>query len=294
MSRRSRGGGGMRACWRNAGGVDLGTLGAGLALAVGLSGPAAAAATSVDCLIEPARVVEVRSPVVGLVEKVHARRGDTIRKGQVLVTIDSGVEQSAADTARFRAQAEGALQLAAARSEAAAEKARRMEALFGAEFVSAQARDDAVAEARLARAELKTARENAELARLDHRQAVEQLNRRTLRSPFNGVIVDQYLYPGALVESGEGRKPILKIAETQPLAVQALLPSRHLLQVKVGDAAVVVPEAPFTREIPARIAIVDRVVDSAAGTFGVVLHLPNARHELPSGIRCTLRLPGVQ
>ena len=46
-----------------------------------------------------------------------------------------------------------------------------------------------------------------ELARLDHRQAVEQLNRRTLRSPFNGVVVDQYQYPGALVEAGEGRKP---------------------------------------------------------------------------------------
>jgi len=262
-------------------------------LALGAAAPALAAA-GFDCLIEPAQVVEVRSPVIGLVEQVHARRGDTIRKGQVLVTIDSGVEKSAADTARFRAQAEGALQLARARREAADEKARRMNELFGEEFVSAQARDDAVAEARLARAELKTAEENAELARLDHRQAVEQLNRRTLRSPFNGVVVDQYQYPGALVEAGEGRKPILKIAETQPLSVQALLPARYLPQVKVGTAAVVVPEAPFTRNIPARIAVVDRVVDSAAGTFGVVLRLPNLRQDLPGGIRCTLQLPDLK
>ena len=31
-------------------------------------------------------------------------------------------------------------------------------------------------------------------------------------------------------------------------------------------------------------------VMSAAGTFGVVLELPNARHQLPGGIRCKLRL----
>lgn len=256
--------------------------------------PARDGRTVFDCLIEPAQVVEIRSPVIGLLDAVHVRRGETIRRGQVLVTIESGVERSAADAARFRAQAEGALQVARARLEAANAKARRMEELLGEAFVSVQARDDAVAEARLIQAELKSAEENAELARLEHRQALEQLQRRTLRSPFNGVVVDQYLYPGALVDGSEGRKPILKIAETQPLAVQVLLPARYLPQVKVGAAAVVVPESPFSRELQARIALVDRVVDAAAGTFGVVLHLPNARNELPGGIRCKLHLPGLR
>ena len=76
--------------------------------------------------------------------------------------------------------------------------------------------------------------------------------------------------------------------------MQALLPARYLPQVKVGTAAVVVPEAPFTRNIPARIAVVDRVVDSAAGTFGVVLRLPNLRQDLPGGIRYTLQLPDLK
>lgn len=285
------------AVWAGAAGKRGPRRGAAVAVAcaVLVAGlPAGAGAASFDCLIEPTQVVEVRSPVVGLLETVHARRGETIRKGQVLVTIDSRVEQSAADTARFRAQAEGALRLAQAKLAAAQDKARRMNELHGEAFVSAQARDDALAEQRLAEAELTSAQENAELARLDHRQSVEQLNRRTLRSPFNGVVVDQFLYPGALVDGGEGKKPILKIAETQPLAVQALLPSRYLPQLRVGLPAVVVPEAPFTRELAATVSVVDRVVDSAAGTFGVVLHLPNARHELPGGIRCKLQIPGLK
>ncbi|MGS0757210.1 efflux RND transporter periplasmic adaptor subunit, partial [Roseateles sp. GG27B] len=241
-----------------------------------------------------AQVVDIRSPVVGLLQQVHARRGQSIRKGQVLVTIESSVEQSAAATASFRASAEGALQLARHKVEATREKARRMAELYQEEFVSAQAGDDAAAEARQAEAELKTADENIELARLEHRQTVEQLNRRVLRSPFNGVVVDQYLYPGALLDGGEGKKPILKIAETQPLAVQAILPFRYFPQLQVGAAAVVLPEKPFTREIVTQISTVDRVIDSAAGTFGVVLLLPNVSQELPGGIRCKLRIPGLQ
>jgi len=274
-----------------------GMAGRGRALAVAALAAAAAAgaaaAPEFDCLIEPAQVVELRSPVVGLLQQVHAKRGDSIRQGQVLATIESSVEQSAADAARFRAGAEGALQQARQKVAATRAKARRMAELFDEEFVSAQARDDAAADARMAEAELKTAEENAELARLEHRQAVEQVNRRVLKSPFNGVVMDQYLYPGALVDAGEGKKPILKIAQTQPLVVQAILPFRHFAEVKVGGAVVVIPEKPFAREIPARIATVDRVVDSAAGTFGVLVQLPNPKQELPGGIRCKLRIPGL-
>ncbi len=261
-------------------------------LLVGLQA-AWAAGPEFDCLIEPAQIVEIRSPVVGILQEVHARRGALIRKGDVLVTIESSVEQGAADTARFRAEALGALSLAQNKLAAAREKARRHQELYEEEFVSAQARDDAAAEAKLAESELKTAEENIQLAKLEHRQSLDQLNRRVLRSPFTGVVMDQFFYPGALVDAGEGKKPILKIAQTQPLAVQAILPFRYFPQIKPGAPAEVVPEKPFTRAIRARIKMVDRVIDSAAGTFGVVAEIDNARQELPGGIRCKLRIQGL-
>jgi RND family efflux transporter MFP subunit len=254
---------------------------------------ARAAGPGFDCLIEPAQIVEIRSPVVGILQEVHARRGALIRKGDVLVTIESSVEQGAADTARFRAEALGALSLAQNKLAAAREKARRHQELYEEEFVSAQARDDAVAEAKLAASELKTAEENIQLAKLEHRQSLDQLNRRVLRSPFTGVVMDQFFYPGALVDAGEGKKPILKIAQTQPLAVQAILPFRFFPQIKPGALAEVVPEKPFTRAIQARIKMVDRVIDSAAGTFGVVAEIDNARQKLPGGIRCKLHISGL-
>ena len=253
---------------------------------------AAATADEVDCIIEAAQTVEIRSPVVGLLEKVHARRGEAIRQGQVLVTIESSVEQSAADSAAFRAAAQGAAELARAKVAALRDKARHITELQAEEFVSAQASEDVLAELKLAEAELKTAAENSQLARLEHRQAEDQLRRRQIHAPFSGVVVDQYLFPGALVDGGEGKKPILKIAQTHPLAVQALLPLRMFPQIKIGQAVTVVPETPFERNITARIRTVDRVVDAAAGTFGIVADVDNKAQQLPAGIRCKLKLPG--
>jgi RND family efflux transporter MFP subunit len=258
---------------------------------------AAAGAADFDCMIEPVQTVEVRSPVVGLLEKVHVTRGQTVRRGELLVTIESSVESSAAATAQYKAQTTGTLAQAQAKVAASEAKARRMEELFKEEFVSAQARDDAAAEYKQAQTELLAARENAELSRLEARQAYDQLHRRTILSPFDGVVMEQFLYPGALVDSGDGKKPILKIAQTNPLAVRSIVPYRYFPQVHVGSAAVVLPEAPFNvgaqAQIVSRVKTVDRVIDSAAGTFGVHLELPNGRQTLPGGIRCKLRITGV-
>lgn len=247
-----------------------------------------------DCILEPAQVVEIRSPVVGLIQTVHTRRGEIIRQGQVLVSIESSVERSAAETARYRSQAQGALQLARNKVSALREKAQRMERLQRESFVSTQARDDAATELRLAEAELKSAEEAAQLARLEHRQSVDQINRRILRAPFSGVVVDQYLFPGASVDASEGKKPILKIAQTNPLLAQAILPYRLFPQLRIGMPAIVIPEKPFERHIAATIRTVDRVVDAAAGTFGVVAQVDNAKQSLPGGIRCKLKIDDLK
>ena len=255
---------------------------------------APAAADEFDCLIEANQVVEIRSPTVGLLQQVHARRGGTIRAGQLLVTIESSVEQSAANAARLRAESTGGLQLARSKVAALREKARRLTALAEEEFVSAQAGEDARAELSLAESELRQAEEGQRLARAEHRQTVDQLARRQIRSPFAGVVVDQYLNPGALVDAGDGKKPILKIAQTQPLAVQVILPFKLFPQIQPGQRVVVRPEAPFGGAIDAVIRTKDRVIDAAAGTFGVVATLDNARQTLPAGIRCRLQVPGLK
>jgi len=83
-------------------------------------------------------------------------------------------------------------------------------------------KEDADIEKRTSEADLKQAKENKELARLEWVQAVNQLNRRTLRSPFDGVVIDQYIFPGEVVDASTQR-PILKLAQADPLRVEVIL-----------------------------------------------------------------------
>lgn len=250
----------------------------------------AAMARGFDCIILPTQIIEIRSPVVGLIDRLHVQRGDSISKDQVLVTLDSGVERSAAATAAYRSQARGALEVAKRKLQAARDKADRLEALREEDFVSAQQRDDAVADARMAEAELQAAHEGIELAKLEKRQAEEALQRRTLRSPVTGVVMDTYLFPGSLVESGDQRKPILKVAQTDALRIEGTVPLQHFRDISTGSKVTIVPEPPFDRPIDGRIKKVDKVIDPAAGTFGVVVEIDNSRQTLPGGVRCKMSM----
>lgn len=253
---------------------------------------AAAGAADFDCMIEARRVVHVGAPLEALISAVHVDRGALVKRGDLLVEFESGVERATLDLARFRAEMQGATEARKARVDFATLKHERRSQLTAQNYISRQDLDEAEAERRLAEAELREARDNHRLAALEARRAEEQLRQRQLRSPVNGVVVERLMHPGEVSELG--RKPILKIAELGTLNVEAILPTEAYRQVKVGDAATVRPEAAIGGSLAARVTVVDRMFDAASGTFGVRLELANAERTVPAGVRCRVDFPQVQ
>ena len=72
------------------------------------------AAQPMGCLIEPERVAEVGSQVVGVIESMSVERGDLVKKGQVIATLRADVERASVVVASSRAEAQADLQAAAA------------------------------------------------------------------------------------------------------------------------------------------------------------------------------------
>jgi RND family efflux transporter MFP subunit len=254
---------------------------------------APAHANPYECLIEPNQSVEIRSSVEGVIEKVLVKRGDRVKVGQVLAQLESNAEVSAVELARYRAETEGRISSAKNRSDYAAKKLDRSNNLYAKSFVAAQVRDEAEAEKRITESELKEATENREIAKYEHRHAIDLLNRRTLRSPIDGVVMDRLLNPGDLAEAGTGRKPILKLVQVAPLRVEVVLPLEAYGKLKANSVAEVVPEGLGGR-YNATVTVIDSVFDSASGTFGVRLALPNTKGELPAGIRCQVDFPALR
>ena len=223
---------------------------------------------------------------------MNVRRGDKVHRGQVLAELQSRAEKLAVASARFRSQMEGPIATAQNRIDCASKKFARAEELQRSQMGTNQARDEAQAELQLAQAELQAATENRAMARIEHQRAVEQLAMRTMTSPFNGVVVDRLLNPGGLAEAGSGRKPVLKLAQIDPLRVDIFLPGALFGKVKPRDRVVVTPVGVGGRHV-ALVRMVDRVVDAASGTFVARIELPNPTLSIPGGIRCQAEIEGV-
>lgn len=254
-----------------------------------LAAHAQAAPGEHQCLIEPYQKIELRSVVEALIETVHVQRGSVVRKGQPLVQLNAGVEQAALAAARYRAVMEGQMKSSEARLNYARDKHRRRDELNRQNFTSTQDRDDAYAEMRVAEAELIEAKDTRELAALETRRLEELLRQRTLLSPFNGVVTEVMQHPGELAQTGEGARPILKMAQIHPLRVEVVLPVALYNSIRQGAPATVEAEAPTKGRYKANVQIVDKVMDSASGTFGVRLELPNPGGNIPAGVKCSVR-----
>ena len=128
---------------------------------------------------------------------------------------------------------------------------------------------------------------NKRLAELELQRAVAELGQRVLRSPVNGVVVERLMSRGEFAK----QSPVVKIAQIDPLRVEVFAPVTLLGKLRAGTRAQVMPAAPVGGSYPARVVIVDRVVDTASSTFGMRLELPNPGHKLPAGLKCKVRLP---
>jgi membrane fusion protein, multidrug efflux system len=214
-----------------------------------------------ECLVEPFMLVNVGSPVDGVLEQVLVNRGDGVRKGQVVAKLQSGVEAAA-------------VTLSKARVEFARRKLERSETLYEKQLISAQDKDELVTEVRLHEAELKRDEENLAL--------------KAIVSPVDGVVVERRLAPGDVIRTD--KSVVLKLAQIDPLNVEVIAPARYFKSVRIGMTGSVSLEPFFPGRHRAKVVVVDKVIDAASGTLGIRLQLANPGNKIPAGIKCTVAL----
>lgn len=248
---------------------------------LGLCAPAFAA-SALGCQIEPERVADVGSPVIGVIERIEVDRGERVRKGQVLAVLRADVERAALSVASSRAESNADVQAASASAIFNRERLQRAEDLFRQQFISQQALDQARTEANLAEQKLAQARDQRQVSQREREVAAAQLSQRVIRSPMDGVVAERYLSAGERIDE----KPLLRIARIDPLRVQLVVSTSMYGQVRFKQAVNVIPELPGAQPVTARVMRIDKVIDPASNTFRVQLVLPNAQHALPAGLRC--------
>lgn len=244
--------------------------------------PAQAQEQVLDCLIEPEMTIELGSSVDGIVDQVTVDKSDFVRKGDTLVVLQSSVEKAAVELAKQRADMDDIIRSKQVNSNYAWRQFKRLQELHKKNAASAADIDQAETDAKLAKLELETARNRKAVAQLELARAEAALQLRTIKAPVSGLIVNRHLNPGESVED----KPILKIAQIDPLRVEIIAPSELFGQIHKGMKVDIFPENPAKGRYQAEVSVVDGIVDAASGTFGVRLAVPNPDNELFGGLNC--------
>ncbi len=237
-----------------------------------------------DCVIEPSDIVDVGSAVAGLIEVVHARRNDFVEKGTIIAELESSVELATTKLAKERASLNTSIHLRKENAEFSVRTQERNKPLFKQSNISEQGMDQFDTETRVAKLQVQQEKENKRIAELEHNRAEAILQRRTIKSSVDGVVVERYKSAGEYVEDD----PVIRVAQLDPLHVNVVIPLDYLGNIKPGMQANVIADIPGAETHIANVESVDRVADAASGTFGARLNLSNTEYSIPAGVRCRL------
>ena len=240
-----------------------------------------------DCMIEPHSVTDVSTRAEGVLDEILVKRGDIVRKDQVVAKLESSLETITLEFASARAQMKGEVEASRATLAYMLRQRVRITELYEDKAISFNEKDKADTDVRLAETELQVALDNQRLMQIERERAAQQLELRSIRSPVDGVIVEILLVPGESVE--DRAREIMTIAEVDPLNVEIILPADHFGAVQIGTEAEITPLLPGAEVQFAAVTVVDRTIDAASNTFGVQLQLENKEHAIPGGIRCDIR-----
>lgn len=237
-----------------------------------------------DCVVTPSAIVEVSPADSGVIEAVHVERSDAVEKDQLLAQLDSRVESVDHDVAEARSQMDASVNLWQVNLKFDKRKLKRVHAMK--HVVSDQEKDKAERDVKQSEWRLQDAKDGLQQRQLELRRARVVLDRREIRSPISGIVVERLRHPGEYVEE----HPIVRIARLDPLYVEVIMPMSEFGNVKRGMKAEVIPENQSAKPLPAEVILVDGMGDAASGTFGIRLALPNPKHEIPAGVKCRMRL----
>lgn len=235
-----------------------------------------------DCVITPSLVVDLGAPVPGVLQAVYADATDEVKSGQPLARLESGVEEATVNLARARAGLTTDIDLKRRNADFELRRQTRNQALYRQQVLPANDMDQLETSAAVAALEARRAEDDRRLAGLELKRAEELLDRRLIRSPIDGVVMQRFRSAGEYVED----QPLLRLARLDPLHVDVIVPVDLLGRVRRGMQADVHAEISTGQTYRAVVDRIDPVADAASGTFSVRLLLGNPDGRVPAGLRC--------
>jgi len=208
--------------------------------------------------------IQLSSRITGFIQKVTVREGDTVRKGNLLVEIDS-------------ADVDGAIRTSAAALESAKtdlEDAQRDVAKF-----SELAQQGSIPADTLRKSKVRHDLARSQLAEAEaaHETALSNLRYTSIRSPVDGVVIMLHKQSGDLATTGA---PILLIESQSSLVFQTFVAEKRVAAISIGQKLEVELDA-LDKPLNGEVLRVVPSGDPVTRRFEVKISIPDTLSLLP-------------
>ena len=242
---------------------------------------------------QPYLAVPIYAKLPGFVKRVAVDRGSTVKAGQLLVTLEAPEMQAQITEAQSKAQAVG-LQRAEAEAKLAAAQSTydRLKAASATPGVVAE-NDVLVAQktAEAAQALVRSYDDSIKAAQAQVQSVKDLEQYLTLKAPFEGIITERNVHPGALVGPGAGSTPLLRLHQVTRLRLVVAVPEA-LVGAMVKGARVPFTVPAYPGETFYGVAnLVAHDLDEKTRTMPVELDVKNLDLRLSAGMYPEVQWP---
>lgn len=244
--------------------------------------------------LQPLDTVAVGSQVSGIIASLGTDFNLTVKRGQVIATLDQAIFQSQVDQARATTiRLTSDVEQASVQLEDAQLKLKRAEQLAAAQLLAQQDVDTARSAARVAAAALTGAKAQLSQAEAALTQSTVNLSHTVVASPTDGIVLSRDVEVGQTVSAGLQAPTLFVIArDLTRLELQARVDESDVGSVKPGARVVFTvdayPRKPFTGTV--RLVRLQPVTVQNVVTYTTIIDVPNANGELRPGMTSTVSI----
>jgi membrane fusion protein, multidrug efflux system len=248
--------------------------------------------------LEPYEAVAIYPKVVGFVQWIGVDRGSHVRSGQPIARLVA--PELVSQRAEAQSKAEGAQsQLAAGQAKMAGDESTYAKLQAAAKTPGVVAGNDLLLAQKAVeadQAQVKALSDNVQAAQQALRAVSETEQYLRITAPFEGVITERNIHPGALVGPNTSI-PMLRVETLQHLRLVVPVPETYIAAVPEGsEVEFTVPAFP-QRKFKGRIARISHAVDTKTRTMPVELDVNNRGGKLTPGsfseVMWPVRRPGA-
>ena len=204
--------------------------------------------------------VTIRPEVSGRISEIGFREGQRVEQGAMLIRFDTSVQRAELE------QAQANFGLSKSRLE-------RSRDLFTKGFISAQARDEAES--------------NFKVAQATYDLSQARLTKLEIRAPFSGIVGLRMVSIGDYVKDGQD---IVNLEGIDPLKVDFRIPELYLKQLAVGQSLQITLDAFPNQTFLGKVFAINPLVDTNGRSIVIRAMVKNTEARLRPGMFARVRL----